>query len=33
MMGVMAELVLHILYGAVVGAIYIPAHVHSPAHA
>ncbi|MCA1562681.1 MAG: hypothetical protein LC804_21255 [Acidobacteria bacterium] len=33
MMGVMAEFVLHILYGAVVGAIYTPAHVHSPAHA
>lgn len=33
MMGVMAEFVLHILYGAVVGAIYTPAQVHRPAHA
>lgn len=31
--GVMAEFVLHISYGAVVGAIYTPAHVHGPAHA
>ncbi len=32
MMGVLAEFILHILYGAVVGAIYTSAHVHSPAH-
>jgi len=32
MMGVLAEFILHILYGAVVGAIYTSAHVRSPAH-
>ncbi|MEX2272455.1 MAG: hypothetical protein WD690_13360 [Vicinamibacterales bacterium] len=33
MMGVLAEFVLHILYGATVGALYAPIHVHDTAHA
>lgn len=32
-MGVMAEFLLHVLYGATVGALYTPAHVHGRAHA